>query len=86
MLSKEIKMTKGNVKTAIDEVMLHLKTKTLTAEQAHDKYGISRLSAIIYVLRERGYNIVTHDVVVTTRYNKPTTIAKYQYIKPSKLD
>jgi hypothetical protein len=84
MVSKEIIMTKKNVKSATDEILLHLKSKTITSAQANEKYGVSRLAAIIFVLRERGYNIITHDVEVKTRYNHSTTIAKYQYIKPSK--
>ena len=83
MVSKEITMTKKNVKSAKDAIMLHLKRRTITSQQAIDLYGATRLSAIIFNLREKGYNIVTHDVKAKNRFGHARTIAKYQYIKPS---
>jgi len=83
---KEITIKKSQIKTATDEVRFHLKTKSLTSLQAIEYYGVTRLSAIIFCLRNEGYYIVTIPFEVTTRYGRKVNMAKYKYIKPSKVD
>jgi len=42
------------------QILNHLKKhKLITSWEAIQGYRITRLSAIIYVLREKGYNIIT---------------------------
>lgn len=45
--------------TQKEKVLRHLKEgKTLTPYEALDKYQVLRLSAVIHVLRNKGYQIV----------------------------
>ena len=39
--------------------------------------GITRLSAVIFVLRKSGYHIITTPAHSKNRYGKPTTFARY---------
>lgn len=69
------------MKTQTSEIKNYLETHTkgITSIEAFQKFGATRLSAIIYQLRYKyGMNIVTEDKVVKTRYGKPTTIAVYK--------
>lgn len=64
--------------TQAEVVLKHLKRyRTITSLQAIRGYGITRLSHVIYVLRRKGYNIVTIPTRVATRYGG-TTVAKYR--------
>ena len=59
-------------------VLEHLKSgKSITSLEAINDYGFTRLSAIICVLRKRGYDIDTKMVKVPTRYGKETIVAQY---------
>ena len=67
--------------TQTSEIKKYLQThKTgITSMEAFQKFGATRLSAIIYQLRyKHGMNIVSEDKVVKTRYGKPTTISVYK--------
>ena len=65
-------------KSQTEAVLAHLKKHgSITSMQAIHKYGATRLSAIIYILRGRGYQIKTEPFVVTTRYKRKTRPAKY---------
>ena len=61
------------------EVLNHLKKyKSITSIEAIEKYGATRLSAIIYNLRNNyELSIVTYDVPFTDRYGTKTSCAKY---------
>lgn len=49
---------KTNFDSKIAKVLTHLKSgKSITSWQAIKEYNATRLSAIIFNLRERGYNI-----------------------------
>lgn len=62
-------------------VLQHLQTyKTITSMDAINLYGATRLSAIIYDLRDAGYNIKTHSKVTKNRYGNITTYAEYELI------
>ncbi|MCF8012676.1 MAG: helix-turn-helix domain-containing protein, partial [Clostridiales bacterium] len=54
---------------------------TLTQKKAWDKYGISRLSAIILALRNEGYKIKSESKVVTNRQGKKVAVAEYSIPK-----
>ena len=60
------------------EVLDYLrKIGSITSWEAIVEFGATRLSAIIYNLRKKGYNIETTDLTVKNRYGNATTVAKY---------
>lgn len=64
--------------TQTEEVLAHLiKHGSITSLEAIKKYGCTRLSAMIYKYRARGYEIETHSKVVKNRYGNTTTYAVY---------
>ena len=73
-------MTKN--KSQISEIIHHLrKYKSITSMEAIKKYGATRLSGIIYVLKERGFGIETELVEVKNRYGHITRVAVYHLVK-----
>ena len=59
-------------------ILEHLRThKWLTSKEAFEKYGITRLAACIFDLREKGYEIETVMVETTTRFGEPCQYARY---------
>lgn len=64
------------------KVKEHLLEKgTITSWEAIELYGATRLSAIIFNLRQRGMNIGTRDKVFTDRYGTKSSFAEYYLIK-----
>ena len=64
-------------KTAL--VLDHLKKyKTITSWEAIEKYGATRLSAIIYNLRKK-YYIDSIDKIYTDKYGDTSTFTEYIY-------
>lgn len=49
----------------------------LTSKEAFEKYGITRLAACIFDLREKGYDIDTVMVETTTRFGESCKYARY---------
>ena len=72
-------MAKTTQKNAVLE---HLKRNgTITSLEAIDLYGATRLSGIIYTLKHKeGYNIITEDKKVHTRWGRMTNVAEYRLI------
>ena len=69
-----------NELSQISDVLTHLQEKgSITSLEAIYDYGASRLSAIIYVLRNRGYIIDTIIEKGKTRHNRPAQWARYVY-------
>ena len=69
-------------RSQISDVIHHLrKYKTSTSMEAIKRYDATRLSGIIYVLKERGFGIETELVEVKNRYGHITRIAVYHLIK-----
>lgn len=65
---------KGQRKAVLD----HLQSgKGITSMEAFQKYGATRLSAIIFDLRKLGYDIETHRCVGKTRYGDTSQYARY---------
>ena len=66
-------------------VAKHLKEYgSITSLEAINRYGATRLSAIIYKLKhKRGLDIISESETVTTRYGAKARIAKY-ILKPEK--
>lgn len=63
-------------------VLNHLENRVgITSMEAIEKYGATRLSAIIFNLRNRGYNITSVDYVIKDRYDHPCRFTEYRLIK-----
>lgn len=61
-----------------ERVLKHLKEYgCITSLEAIDLYGATRLSAIIYNLRRRGYDIVTINMPFTDRFGSTAIYGKY---------
>ena len=67
--------------TKIQEVTRHLtEWKTITSWEASQMYGASRLSAIIFVLRKRGYKIINRWEKKLDRYGHNCRYVRYIYL------
>ena len=65
------------------EVLRHLKEKgSITSVEAIQLFGATRLSAIIFRLREKGYGIKTVPMDAVDRYGNRMKYAKYVYRPP----
>lgn len=49
----------------------------ITSLKAFEKYGITRLSAVIFELRDEGYDIKTDMIAVKNRYGETCHVANY---------
>ena len=64
--------------TKSQKVLDHLqKNGAITSIEAIDLYGATRLSAIIYNLRKKGYVIETKMLETIDRYGNPCHYGKY---------
>lgn len=60
------------------KVLEHLKEHgTITSLEAIELYGATRLSAIIFNLRKRGFDIETVDLPFTDRFGTKSHYGKY---------
>lgn len=65
-------------KDKTSEVLRHLKEKgSITSMEAFELYGATRLSAIIFNLRKRGYEISTQTECCTDRFGHICNFARY---------
>lgn len=63
------------------QVLKHLQLYNyITSWDAIRLYGITRLSAVIFNLRQTGYDIKTHSIAVLNKSKKKTFFAKYELI------
>lgn len=68
--------------TQESEVLNYLQSgKTLTSMDAIQMFGATRLSAIIFNLRDKGYDINTKMVTGTNRYGGTVTYGEYSLNK-----
>lgn len=75
-------MVRDNTQTKA--ILEHLLSgRELTSMQAIELYGATRLSGIIYHLRNKGYIINRRDKVVKTRYGRNTVIGVYWLEDPT---
>ena len=66
-------------KNQSDLVLSHFKKYgEITSYQAFIKYGITRLSAVIYNLKKDGYTISRKDVTSKNKYGKIITYGVYE--------
>jgi len=80
---KTITITHEEIKTQKDAILWHLKTyKHITSWEAIKEYGATRLSGIIFELKNEGYPIETNLIEMKTRFGRKTNIARYQYYIP----
>jgi hypothetical protein len=64
--------------TKTSQVKSHLMTKgSITSWEAIENYRATRLSAIIFKLRDKGMNIVTEDLEAVDRNGNAVKFAKY---------
>lgn len=72
------KPKRKRAKTQREEVIRHLEEEgQITSLEAFREYGITRLSAIIYKLRDEGMGIKTETVTAKNRYGNKVAFAKY---------
>ena len=72
--------TQGTLSQA-NEVLKHLKRYgSITSLEAIKYFNATRLSAIIFSLRKRGYIINTVMLSGKTKYNRPSRYGKYVYV------
>lgn len=65
--------------TQNERVLKHMrKYGTITTKQAYDLYGITRLGARIYELRNMGFDIVSDTVPVKNRFGEKAHVARYR--------
>lgn len=71
--------------SARNDIIKHLrKHKKITSIEAINKYGVTRLSGVIYVLREKGFVIKTEIKCGKNRYGHVNNYAVYHLIKDFK--
>jgi hypothetical protein len=68
--------------TQKDRIIRHLNDKgSITALEAHQEYGIMRLTSRISELKDEGYNIRSEFVSAKNRYNEPVSFSKYSLVE-----
>ena len=61
-----------------DMVLAYLKKgHSITTLEAINMFGITRLSAVIYSLKEEGHEFLTKDVKKQNRFGKECIVAEY---------
>lgn len=70
------------MKTQNDDILEHLKThKGITSFDAFKLYGVTRISARIFDLRERGHNIINVEHESVDRRGKKVRFVEYRLVK-----
>jgi hypothetical protein len=65
-------------KSQTEDVLRYMKENgSISSKEAFEEFGATRLSAIIFALRKRGYEIETEIWTCTNRYGKNVDFAKY---------
>jgi hypothetical protein len=87
LLKRRKMQMKKSKATQRSEVFMYLtKNGTITSIEAFEKFGATRLAAIIFDLRKHGHVIDTIDMSGKNRYDETATYAKYKYIGYNGLD
>lgn len=69
------------MKTQYDVILDHLREhKTITSREAFLEYGVTRLSAVIFVLKRRGYAIKSNLETGKTRRGTSCTYSVYELV------
>ena len=56
------------------------KYNTITSWEAIQLYGITKVNAVIFHLRQEGYKITSTNKTVTTKLGNTTTISVYKFV------
>lgn len=71
-------MSKKLGKSQTEDILKYMREKgSISSKEAFNEFGATRLSAIIFALRKRGYTIDTEIWTTVTRYGKPVDFARY---------
>ena len=54
---------------------------SITSMEAFRELGVTRLSAVICVLKRKGYNIKSVTESFKNRYNEPVSFSRYSVVK-----
>lgn len=74
-------------KSQVTDIIAHLrKHKTITSYEAIKQYGATRLSGIIFILRDRGFEIETEIVQGINRYGHISNYAIYHLVKDIEVE
>lgn len=76
MEQKTIKKPKAETQRA-DILNYLIDNGKITSLEAYSNFGATRLSAVIFALRKMGYEILSENKIVNTRYGK-TNICEYR--------
>jgi len=58
-----------------------LKNKAITSKEAFEKFGATRLSAVIFEFRKMGMDIKTVNVISKNRYGETVVYARYELLE-----
>lgn len=74
--------------TQLNAVLSYLKEvpRGITSMEAFELFGVTRLSAIIFTLRAKGYKIDTIIDYAVNRYGRKTKFATYVLVEEPKQD
>ncbi len=68
--------------TQKSRILRHIQDyNSITSWDSYMEYGITRLSAIIFVLKKEGYEFTDEWISSKNRYNEKTQFKKYILIK-----
>ena len=70
--------TKGNCARILDYLK---KRRGITSKDAFEKFGVTRLSAIIFNLRNAGHYIVSYPVKGKNRFGEPVKFVEYRLVE-----
>ena len=74
--------TKTTPKNQHDAVLWHLNEhKSISSWEAIKEYGVTRLSSVIFNLKDEGYDIETEKKTTKNRFGNSVTYAIYKLIK-----
>ncbi len=72
----------NNYTSQVNLVLEHLKThEGITTIEAITLYGVTRLSAVIYILKKKGYPIEGDFIAVLNRFQRRCKVKKYKLIE-----
>ena len=69
--------TKGNCARILEYLK---KRKGITSKDAFEKFGVTRLSAIIFCLRQAGHYIVSYPMEGKNRFGEPVRYVEYRLV------
>ena len=72
-------VTGGETVTQRERIARHLEDfGSITSYEAFRDYGVTRLSAVIFDLKKKGYPIITEKEKTRNRYDEPVIYGRYK--------